>query len=289
MEKKMKIGFIDLSIDEWHANNYPAWFRSSPRAAEIELGYAWEKTPNPAGKALGDWCREYGMTPAASLEEVVERSDALCVLAPSNPEVHEELAELPLKSGKPVYVDKPFAPSKAAAKRMFALAEKHGTPLMSSSALRFGEELMAAKKRLREEAGKIVSAVTTGGGKTFEEYGIHQLEMVVSCLGTGAKRVMSCSRTEPNLHLMIDYGGERFGMAYYHPALPFSAALGTNAFLVSEQTRVEKRMFENLIAEMTEFFFSGTSPIPQDETIEIAALLEAGVSASGKPFEWIQV
>ena len=42
-----KIGFIDLFIDEWHANNYPNWFRTAPRAAEFDLGYAWEeKTKN---------------------------------------------------------------------------------------------------------------------------------------------------------------------------------------------------------------------------------------------------
>ena len=34
-----KIGFIDLFIDEWHANNYPKWFRKAPRAADIELFY----------------------------------------------------------------------------------------------------------------------------------------------------------------------------------------------------------------------------------------------------------
>ena len=38
-----KIGFVDLFLDEWHANNYPQWFRETKRAAEFELGYAWEE------------------------------------------------------------------------------------------------------------------------------------------------------------------------------------------------------------------------------------------------------
>lgn len=38
-----KIGFIDLFIDEWHADNYPKWFREAPRAGEFGLGCAWEE------------------------------------------------------------------------------------------------------------------------------------------------------------------------------------------------------------------------------------------------------
>ena len=59
---KKKIGFIDLFIDEWHANNYPKWFREAPRAAEFELGYAWEEQ-NRGGRPLDKWCSDFGMIP----------------------------------------------------------------------------------------------------------------------------------------------------------------------------------------------------------------------------------
>ena len=108
---KKKIGFIDLFIDEWHANHYPDWFRKARRAEEFELGLAWERAPFENRRPLEAWCRDFGMTPARSIEEVVEKSDAVCVLAPANPEVHLELADHALRSGKPVYVDKPFADS----------------------------------------------------------------------------------------------------------------------------------------------------------------------------------
>ena len=35
-----KLGFIDFFIDEWHANNYPAWIREAKRGTEFELAYA---------------------------------------------------------------------------------------------------------------------------------------------------------------------------------------------------------------------------------------------------------
>ena len=159
-----KIGFIDLFIDEWHANNYPQWFREAPRAGEFELGYAWEEKTQPGGRSLEKWCEDFRMTPGRCIEEVIEKSDCICVLAPSNPEVHERLADLPLRSGKPLYIDKPFADSRAAAERIFALAEKHGTPLMSSSALRFGDELISGKL----QAMKPTLFSTTGGGRSFD-------------------------------------------------------------------------------------------------------------------------
>ena len=75
-----------------------------------------------------------------TIEEVVERSDYLIVLSPDNPEFHEELSQLPLQSGKPTYIDKTFAPDRETAIRLFDLAAKHGTPMYSTSALRFASE-----------------------------------------------------------------------------------------------------------------------------------------------------
>ena len=127
-----KIGFIDLFIDEWHANNYPKWFAEAPSGKDFTVAAAWEKAP-AGGRPLAQWCEEMQIPAAKSLEALLEECDCFCVLAPSNPEVHEQLAELPLKSGKSVYIDKPFAPDKAAAERMFALASQHGTRMFSSS------------------------------------------------------------------------------------------------------------------------------------------------------------
>ena len=265
-----KIGFIDLFIDEWHANNYPKWFREAPRAAEFELGYAWEEQ-NRGGRPLDKWCSDFGMIPARSIEEVIEKSDCLCVLAPSNPEVHERLADLPLKSGKPLYIDNPFAPSKAAAERIFALAEKNHTPLMSSSALRFGDELISGK--LQEMKPILFS--TTGGGRSFDEYGIHQLEMIVSIMGTEVRNMKLTGDAE-KLSLVLEYADGRLAQAAYTCAFPFTvtASNGKSTAVYPEMHHT----FQNLIAAMLDFFATGKSIIPKEQTIGIAALLEQSVA-----------
>ena len=262
-----KIGFIDLFIDEWHANNYPKWFREAPRSSEFELGYAWEEKTNEGGKPLVQWCENQGMIPASSIEEVVEKSDCICVLAPSNPEVHERLADLALRSGKPVYVDKPFAPSGEAAKRMFALAEQYNTPLMSSSALRYGDELLDGK--VKELAPSIFC--TTGGGRSFDEYGIHQLEMIVAMMGSDVKD-MTLKGDEKKLTLTLEYADGRLAQASYNLYFPFTvSAAGEKGALVLPAMN---NTFQNLIANMMTFFATGVSPIPKEETIAIATLLE---------------
>jgi hypothetical protein len=66
--------------------------------------------------AIDVWCAEQRVRQADSLKQVVRECDAIIVLSPNNMEFHEELADLPLRSGKPVYVDKTFAPTVAGAR-----------------------------------------------------------------------------------------------------------------------------------------------------------------------------
>ncbi|MGI6383974.1 MAG: Gfo/Idh/MocA family oxidoreductase [bacterium] len=144
-----KIGFIDYFIDEWHANNYPKMIRESSLKDKFDVSLAWEEITPEGKKNLDQWCQEQQVGKAASIEQVVEECDCIIVLSPDNAERHEDLADLPLRSGKPVYIDKPIAPSLAAASRLFAKAQRYGTPMMSSSALRFGSAL---QKALDEES-----------------------------------------------------------------------------------------------------------------------------------------
>ena len=48
----MKIGLIDYMIDEWHANNYPAWIELACEKLGVaaEIAYVWAEEPAPEGK-----------------------------------------------------------------------------------------------------------------------------------------------------------------------------------------------------------------------------------------------
>ncbi len=280
-----KIGFIDHFIDEWHANNYPIMIRDSRWGQEFEVALAWAEIDPPGKLPLSEWCKGQGVQQAESLEQVVEECDCLVVLSPDNAERHEDLADLPLRSGKPVYIDKPIAPSLAAAKRLFAKAAAHGTPMMSSSALRFGSALENALAEAL--ATQPVRFVATRGGGRFDVYAIHQLEMLVMTLGTGATRVMQCGNPQGNL-LIVNYPDGRRGAINLLLGHPFqlSAAYGDGEALVIDTMH---DFFPRFVEAMLAFFDAKTSPIPVEQTLEIAALIEAGGAALKLPDTWVNV
>lgn len=281
---KKKIGFIDLFIDEWHANNYPAWIRGSKFAQDFELYMAWEEKSKPGLRPLEKWCSDFNMIPASSQDELIEKCDCLLVLAPSNPEVHEKLAEKALKSGKRLYMDKPFAPDRAAAERIFAMAARYNTPMFSSSALRYSDELLEAVKLFKDE--KIEMVGTTGGGGSYWEYCIHQLEMVTALMGTGAKRLMQTS-SGVNKHVVIEYGDERVAHITYAPNLPFQfvAAGGKNCAAYHDCNNTFQRLLDTIL----DFFNGAPVPVPHAETVEIAAMVGRSIAAQDKPNVWFDL
>jgi len=279
-----KIGFIDYYIDEWHANNYPQMIADSAYAGKFEIALAWEEI-SPEGKvSIDEWCAKFGVAKAASIEQVVEQCDCIVVLSPDNVERHEDLAALPLASGKPVYVDKPFAPSLAVGKRMVERAKAHGTPLMSSSALRFDSTVANA---LEQTAGQRVNYISTLGPGTFEIYAIHQVEPIVTIMGTGAKRLMQCGSDQTKV-MVIDYGDGRRAVFNQVPnaGFGFTASYGDGAVVAVNQM---SDFFPRFIDGMLEFFDSGISKVPVEQTLEIAAILEAGTAALAKPDAWVEV
>ena len=78
-----KIGFIDLYISEWHANNYPAWIKKACEefGYDYSVAYAWaEDYVSPTdGRNTDEWCEAFGVEQsfAESLGGVVPLVDAM--------------------------------------------------------------------------------------------------------------------------------------------------------------------------------------------------------------------
>lgn len=279
-----KIGFIDYYIDEWHALNYPQMIADSSYADKFEVALAWEEI-TPEGKLpLAEYCKKYNVAKADSMEQVIEECDCLVVLSPDNVERHEDLTKLPLASGKPVYVDKPFAESLASGKRMVARAREHNTPLMSSSALRFDSTVENATKAIGDQP---VNFVGTRGPGVWAIYAIHQVEPMVAIMGTGADRVMQCGAGD-NQIMVIEYPDKRRGLFSQVPnhGFQFSVQYGEGGVIVENNM---PDFFPRFIEAMLRFFDTGKSVIPLEQTLEIAAILEAGSAALRTPNQWVPV
>ncbi len=282
-----KIGFIDYFLDEWHANNYPQWIRDDCKASgrDIDVAYAWGETSRPGELTTAEWCKKYNVQALDSLEDVVKQSDYLIVLSPDFPENHEKLSRLPLMSGKPVYVDKTFSPDLKSGVRMFELANQFRTPMYSSSALRYAKEL-AGYPDDKVNRNTLEFVATIGGG-TYQNYSVHQLEMIVLLMGPGASRVKSLSSEHGRL-LVIEYPGGRRASMLQMPATPFKLSLqlknGEGVF-VPECSDIFTRMTHSML----DFFETGKPPVPREETLEIMAIIDAGRKALKSYDSWVEV
>lgn len=274
----MKIGFIDYYLDEWHANNYPNWFREIDSSMEVAYAYAMIDSPK-GGKTTDEWCRAFGAQRCSSIEELVQKSDVITVLSPDNCEFHESLCQIPLRSGKRVYIDKTFAPDAETGKRIFDLANQFHTPCYSSSALRFAEEYRTLDR-------KQIAGIASVGGNAFDIYVIHQIEPVIMLMQAPVKRLIGMSSPE-FYTLTLEFTDGRFATINgYTNGLPFilNVALknGENKILEAKEN-----FFLPFIKELTEFYKNGTIPVSQEETLRIMAVRGAAVEAMKKPGTWI--
>lgn len=274
----MKLAFIDYYLDEWHANNYPAWIREAS-GGEMEIACAYGKIDSPiGGRTTEKWCRDMGIPRAASMEEAVEGSDGIIVLSPDNCEMHEELSRVPLFSGKPTYIDKTFAPDLASAKRIFAMAEEHGTPCYSTSALRYADEYAGLSE---------ADAVASWGPNGFETYSIHQLEPIMMLIKSEPEKVMAVKGADW-YHMTVAFAdGRAATLSGYAKGSPFM--MNVTGKDGAKTIRVESNFFGGFIKQLVAFFRDPSKIVPHGDTLRIMAVRGAGVKALEKPGEWIEV
>ncbi len=277
------IGFIDYCLSEWHANNYPQWINDACERLGLDytVAYAWgEQDISPVDGVSGtDWCNKMGVTLCSSIEEVCEKSDALILLAPSNPEKHLPYAEKVLSYGKPTYIDKTFAPNLDTAKAIFALGEKYNTPFFSTSALRYATELEAFK----DSNGLVL----TGGGSNFPEYAIHLVEMAVVLSNRPIRRVkvhtvgshrLCCLQSEEGKCIGLVYGAE-FGFA----------VSGDTPSGQTVYTPIQSDFFPLLMEAILRFFEDGRPPFDSQQTLQAMAVRDALLAGERTPDTWVCV
>ncbi len=274
----MKIGFIDYYLDEWHANNYPKLI-SDATDGRLQVTLAYGHIDSPiGGRTTDQWCRDMGIPRAETIDEVCEKCDAIIVLSPDNCEMHEELCQKPLRTGKRVYVDKTFAPDYETAKRIFDIAEKSNTPCYSTSALRYATEY--------QNIGE-VDAIASWGPYSFDTYSIHQLEPVMMLIHAKPQSVCFV----PGVHgytLLIRFEDGRtatingFDM---HSPFMMNIALKDKCCVV----KVQSDYFGGFIKNLTRFFETGEGAVPHEETLRIMAVRGAGLKAAQKPGQWVNI
>lgn len=212
-----------------------------------------------------------------TVHDVVVESDALLVTSVDGRNrlgIFTELASYQ----KPIFIDKPLALSLQEAQSIISLSEKFGTPIMSTSSLRYAENLL----KILSQYNNDITGLYLHGPLPLQKvmpgyfwYGIHMVEVIVTVLGNNIKKV----RVETNNHyewVVIEFldgrlatiRGDRinyqdFGALIHTTDQAFSIDLGKG-----------KPYYASLLEKIIPFFKTGINPISSDEMLSVIHLVE---------------
>jgi predicted dehydrogenase len=220
-----------------------------------------------------------------SIEELVRRVDAVMIVSVDG-RAHLAQARPVLAARKPLFVDKPFTAGVRDAVELARRARESGTPLFSSSSLRFRDDVQAIKRDPR--LPEVLGAMTWGPAPTEPHhpdlfwYGIHAVEMLYTFMGPGCERV---ARTHTQgADVVVGHWkdgrigvvrGIRDGATTYGQVVYGRKAIVTAPPPDAAGAGVKRSSYFGLLTQVVEFFRTGKSPVPIDETLEIMAFMEA--------------
>ncbi|MBR5448949.1 MAG: Gfo/Idh/MocA family oxidoreductase [Clostridia bacterium] len=265
----IRIGLVDNYIDEWHARNLVKRYRelAAEVGIECEISGFYALVDDPKMDGFTDsktFEAQYGVPHFTSFTELDAVSDAFIIFAPDDPQVHPELAALVLPSKKPTFIDKTFASTVKEAMDIFAIAEKHGTPMYSTSSLRYATEVV-------EQIGK-KSISVSGNYVHMKDYLVHTGEMLVTILGDGEFSI-TCHTDGTTYTFSVDYTDGRHADVEMSP---------TSTFTVNGK-EVESDFFGGQIKDIIRFCGGSPSPVTKAQTLTVARFVEGGMTASLNP------
>jgi hypothetical protein len=280
----MKIGFLDHHLNNYHANKFLGLFRKELAGEKIEVVAAFET--HPEGE---DWCAANGVKRAGSIQEVVDAADYIMAIAPDDVDAHLELARPAIEAKKPVFLDKSLSSELDDAREIVRLAEKHGTPIMTSSSLRFAVEV---EELVSRTPGPYETVYTRGLGK-WRGYATHTVFPALRLFGSNVKRLIDTGTATARL-VTLDDGKRRctidvrFADNQDQVANWNFGVLKGDTYDVVTITKYHE-FYWNLMKEAVEFFKTGKAPLSTQEMLMAVAVEVLAEESQKRGGEWVEV
>lgn len=284
---KIKIGWLDHHLYTHHSQVFVPHILGDIGKGRFEIASAYESTPDPE---KGDWCAENNVARASSPEEVVEACDVLMIVSPNNPEAHLELSRVALASGKPVYVDKYLAHTIDDAREMVSIARENNTPLMTSSSLRFADEV---RELMEKVEGPYDNVYARGMGRWRMHYGVHTIALALRAFGPHIKRLCDTG-TELDRAVVLDDGSRRCLIECHEcenqaEMFPWEVGVRTGSRFDKAIVLNWDQFYMNLVTEYLKFFETKESPISLEEQFATVAVEHAAEDSRNQGGAWVDV
>lgn len=226
--------------------------------------------------------------------EIVPDIPALCakvdgvLLESVDGRVHLAQARQIIAARKPMFIDKPLAATLEDAREIARLAREAGVPWWSSSSLRYSEIVTALKT-------PDATGVVTWGPGPFEEhhylelawYAIHPIEMLYALMGPGCEEVTRIAGVHADI-LVGRWKDGRIGTVKANRPFSDYGALVFGPKKTLRSTPEMKTGYRPLVVEIVKFFQTGVPPVPNEETLELFAFMDAAQrskEAGGRPMK----
>ena len=121
----------------------------------------------------------------------------------------------------------------------------------------------------------------------MEEYIIHQIEMAVKCLGVGASEICF-NKVADNEWIDVKYSDGKSAKMMFAPCMPFAITVTKNDEK-STYMSINSQFFKGLIADIFNFFQTGTTSFNVEETLEIMKIREGVIKAKSEAGVWLKV
>lgn len=228
---------------------------------------------------------QYGVEIVGSIAELCARVDGV-LLTSVDGRVHLVQAREIITAKKPLFIDKPLAATLEDAREIARLAKEAGVPWFSTSTLRYAVARMKTPD---------LSGVDAWGPGPLEEhhpldlswYAIHEAEMLFTLLGPGCEEVTRVESADASVVSCRWRDGRIGSMRALRPSSDYGVVLfrKTPKGHTSQANAIRPASGE-LDRELVKFFTSGVPPVPNEETLELMAFLDAAQrskEAGGRP------
>ena len=228
---------------------------------------------------------KYGVEIVGSISALCARVDGV-LLTSVDGRVHLAQAREIIAAGRPMFIDKPLASTLDDAREIARLAKAAGVPWFSTSTLRYGVGAL--------KAGDISGVDVWGPGPLEEHhqldlswYAIHEAEMLFTILGRGCEDVTRMASADADV-VTCRWSDGRIGtMRALRPYSEYGAVIyRKNAKRQEFDMKTIVPLPRGLDEDLVRFFHSRVPPVPNEETLDLIAFLDAAQrskEAGGRP------
>lgn len=239
------------------------------RIEGARVTHVWTDDPADAPKVAAASLIEHVVR---NPEEVIGQVDAV-IIATDDGSDHARRARPFVEAGLPVFIDKPMATTLPEL-RQFLHWQRAGAVLLSTSGMRYAPEMQADFSALGE-----LRWITSFTCKSWERYGIHALEAVAPLMGPGFRSVRAQSNERGDVMQITHASGLHLSLGALHDAYGSFGAIhlhGTQGDLALK-LRDTYHAFRGQLLAFIELLRSGQPPLPFEQTVELMAVLIAGI------------